>query len=254
MVSPASVDDDEMSDVSMSPETEDEDSDTESGHGTSSTTTTAQAILPPVNNAPSDASRKRKMSSDIQSVGLENVEGIKRAKLEVPQDLVLESIRTAGGRLPVDKSLLPAEIWHHIFTFTPPRALGRLLRVNKRFSSYLDPSSKAIPSVLASLSPSAVKPCQPDLIWQASRRLFRPWMPSPLEGMSELDMWRLACNSACQFCRKIGHPSCPADQWHAGPGENGVRPVWGFGIRTCGSCLQQKTIKVGGYFHYIHYP
>ncbi|XXG99088.1 ARP2/3 actin-organizing complex subunit Sop2 [Hypoxylon texense] len=42
---------------------------------------------------------------------------------------------------PLDKSLLPAEIWHRIFTFTPPRTLGNLLCVNKLFNAYLIPQS-----------------------------------------------------------------------------------------------------------------
>jgi hypothetical protein len=76
-------------------------------------------------------------------------------------------------------------------------------------------------------------------------------MPSPLKGKSELDMFRLACSSSCQFCgkKRQSNPTAGADIWHPGPGENGVIPVWLFGVVTCGTCIQQRCTKVVCKFH-----
>ncbi|OBT44375.1 hypothetical protein VE00_07069 [Pseudogymnoascus sp. WSF 3629] len=247
------IDEDEMSDVSMSAETEDSDSSDDE-----------EMDAPPPESAKHDSttqrpnvtlleniSRKRKVPSD----GSDSPEDIpkgngesghtKRVKLELSPDAAPGSIRTPEGQLPSDKSLLPAEIWNHIFTFASPRTLGRLLRVNKIFRAYLDPQSPASTSVIAPLSCSVVPLRQPEVIWQASRRLFRPWMPNPLNETTELGMWKLSCNFVCDFCDKRQNPvsSISPDQWHSGPGEAGVRPIWAFAIRACGPCLQLRTIK-----------
>ncbi|KFZ07958.1 hypothetical protein V502_09638 [Pseudogymnoascus sp. VKM F-4520 (FW-2644)] len=248
------IDEDDMSDVSMSAETEYSDSSDDE-----------RADAPPPEPAKHDSkaqspiaasslesiSRKRKVPSDTsdspKEIPLGNRESghTKRVKLELSPDAALGSIRTPEGRLPSDRSLLPAEIWHHVFTFASPRTLGRLLRVNKIFRAYLDPQSPASASAIASLSRSVVPLRQPEVIWQASRRLFRPWMPNPLDEMSELDMWKLSCNFVCDFCdkRQNSVSSISPDQWHSGPGEAGVRPIWAFAIRACGPCLQLRTIK-----------
>lgn len=72
-------------------------------------------------------------------------------------------------------------------------------------------------------------------------------MPAPLQGKSELDMWKICCGSTCQFCSKkafIKH-AISLDKWHAGPGVLGVVPVFSLGLRSCGGCLEQKLMKVG---------
>jgi hypothetical protein len=145
-----------------------------------------------------------------------------------------------------DWSLLPAEVWHLIFTFLPPRTLGGLLRVNKLFNSYLHPFSTINvphPSVSNALSVPILKP---NAIWQASRRLFWPHMPTPLRGKAELEMWQLACSSACQHCGKldIRQPRQGIDVLHLGPGADGVAVIWPFATRTCWSCLVQNSATV----------
>lgn len=188
--------------------------------------------------------QKRKMSF---GQGIARGEDHKRIKLDLSGDSALTSFRDKDGHLRADRSLLPAEIWHQIFTFTSPRVLGRLLQVNKVFRAYLDPSSSTHPYNLASLSVSVAQMRSPETIWQASRRLFLPGMPSPLKGFSELDMWRLACTAECQFCDRKGQTISPlsTDQWRSGPGDASVSTIWPFAIRSCGSCLQQKSVKVG---------
>jgi hypothetical protein len=147
---------------------------------------------------------------------------------------------------PQDRSLLPPEIWHHIFTFLPPKQLGNLLSVNKLFNCYLEPSPSPASQPLSQPIPQRPNAClKPDAIWQSSRRLFWPRMPSPLKELSERDMWRLVCSRSCQFCGRKGEKEVGVgDPWHAGPGLNGIATVFPFAITTCGQCLLQGTTKV----------
>jgi hypothetical protein len=242
--------DDSDSDISMSADTEDED-DQAPIPSTIQVNHIGRILEEPGPVSPADlppeGSNKRKYQPSTEDTINGHIsggcpEGI-RKRLR-PDDSV-QNHRTLEGHLREDKSLLPAEIWHNIFTFIPPRNLGLLLRVNKCFNAYLDPSSSQPP--IPPLSRSASQILNPDAIWRASRRFFQPGMPAPLIGKSELDMWKLACSFSCQFCSKKqqSNPPPPIDQWHPGPGENGVIPIWCFGIRTCGSCLQQRSSKVG---------
>lgn len=239
-----SDEDGDSSDVSMSADSDD--SDQESGtilqtnsipdHPQTSTSIAAQS---------QGTKRKLSSSNEIGPVitNDERFEHHKKAKT----DDGLKTFWTTGRHIATDRSLLPVEIWHQILTFVPPKSLGRLLRVNKTFNAYLDASSIYQAPVLTALKRSATPKRQPDAIWQASRRLYRPTMPTPLDGLSELQMWRLACSSSCQFCHKessITNTAPPVDQWHAGPGQSGVRSIWLFRIRSCGDCLQKQSIKV----------
>ncbi|KAI0845621.1 hypothetical protein F5Y00DRAFT_165740 [Daldinia vernicosa] len=158
---------------------------------------------------------------------------IKKVKLDNEGSNQAPSIVTC----PLDKSLLPAEIWHRIFTFTPPRALGNLLCVNKLFSVYLDPSSPYQCKFPPSLSQSSSRLLKPDAIWQLSRRRFWPRMPTPLQQKTELYMWRLACGRRCQFCGETDLVSANSshNQRH--------QPIWPFALRSCESCLVEKTMK-----------
>lgn len=150
---------------------------------------------------------------------------------------------TPGGPVSLDAwkgdlSLLPAEVWHRIFTLVHPTTLGKLLRVNTVFNSYLDPSStpRCGSRRLAGCAPSL----PPDSIWQASRRRFCPRMPAPMKDRTELDMWKLAYPGSCQFCgRPNQEPSIPGiqDKTH-------VSTVWPFALRSCGSCLLRHSTKV----------
>lgn len=147
-----------------------------------------------------------------------------------------------------DRALLPPQIWHHIFTFCPPRSLGVLLVVNKLFNLYLDPASAVSREapVTDPFKSGALVSLKPNAIWQASRRLFWPNMPAPLQSKTELDMWRLACSNRCQSCGKPDgrDSSFPFDVRHPGPGADGVAALWAFGIRMCASCLVENSTKV----------
>ena len=178
------------------------------------------------------ASYKRRRSLDI---GIDNSQGaLKRVRL------------LPGTSLCSDKSLVCPEIWHRVFTFCPPKTLGRLLTVNKLFNLYLDPASPVNRDMPASVKPERV--LKPNAIWQASRRLFWPQMPTPLRSKTELEMWRLACSHRCQHCGKLDERSAaarPPDSRSPGPGRDGVAAIWAFGARFCGSCLLENTLEVG---------
>lgn len=229
--------DESDSDVSMSADSDD-DEDEAPNTSTIQVNQDMNILEQPANV---DKTHKRKYPGAAEDVPNGLPQDIRK---RLKPDEELQSNRTHKGGLPRDKSLLPAELWHHIFTFIPPRNLGLLLSVNKSFNGFLDPSSSG-PST-SPLSKSVLSIMKPDAIWRASRRFFLSGMPSPLNGKSELDMLRLACSSSCQFCGKKIQPcpTVPVDLWHPGPGENGVIPIWSFGVVTCGPCIQQRCMKV----------
>ncbi|OIW34739.1 hypothetical protein CONLIGDRAFT_568200, partial [Coniochaeta ligniaria NRRL 30616] len=190
------------------------------------------------------ASKKRKSpggdSQGSETGELSSSETHKKARL----DNGTENSSVNNG-LVLDKSLLAPEVWHHIFTFCPPKALGNLLCVNKLFHQYLNPSSSAQIDTPSSAPRGVLSVLKPNNIWLKSRRFFWPHMPAPLRSMSELSMWRLLCSTKCQECRKSDtrDAELPADNVHNGPGLEGVTLLWPFGIRVCGPCLLEKAIK-----------
>jgi hypothetical protein len=241
--------DDSDSDVSMSAETDDEDEEAlrPSTIQVNPVGRTAEQSIPlATTDGPAETSNKRKYEdiTEVTTHGHVATSTTEEVRKRLKPVDVVKSLETPEGNSCQDKSLLPAEIWHNIFTFIPPRSLGLLLRVNKCFNAYLDPSSSK--SSPAPLSRPAVKLLKADAIWKASRVLFRPGMPAPLTGKSELDMWKLASSFSCQFCGKKQLPNHPPiDPWRPGPGEIGNIPIWSFGVRTCGKCLQERSSKVG---------
>jgi hypothetical protein len=235
--------DDSASDVSMSAETETDDEDTPIAQVTLEPHQLERKIslaTPPT--AKVDSSNKRKYSEPMDYIPNGHITPQEDRKRQKPDDFI-QSFRTPNGILQQNKSLLPAEIWHHIFSFLHPRNLGILLRVNRSFHAYLTSPSSALS--VTPLSKSVAQILTSDAIWRASRRLHLPGMPTPMKGRSELDMWKIACAASCQFCGKRPFTSeVSQDQWHPGPGENGVTPIWSFGIHTCGPCFQQRSEKV----------
>lgn len=139
---------------------------------------------------------------------------------------------------------LPDEILQHIFSFVDPISLGCLMCVKRSFRILLDPAM-SLPQPSGQVKSLSIR--RQDLIWATSRKTFLPGFPKPMEGLTELDMWKLIRGHACQFCRKRPLPNPPAlgsSPWNAGPAYNGVRSIWPFRIRTCSSCLEHRIIKV----------
>ncbi|KIV89892.1 hypothetical protein, variant [Exophiala mesophila] len=152
---------------------------------------------------------------------------------------------TSGQRSTALLSDLPPEIWQHIFCHVDPVALGRLMRVNRLFRSLLDP---AVPLPEPSGVDKAIglRLRKQDLVWAISRKTFLSGFPRPLEGMTELAMWRLVRGTTCYFCNASSlrpPPSASHSPWNAGPGKDSVRTIWPFRVRACTSCLKPRLIK-----------
>ncbi|KAL1841490.1 hypothetical protein VTJ49DRAFT_6981 [Mycothermus thermophilus] len=156
-----------------------------------------------------------------------------------------KDVLPVGARVLNPSSRLAPEVWHHVFTFCPPKSLGNLLAVNKLFNRFLDPASPFPKDVRLRATSGALQPLEPNAIWQASRRRFWPQMPVPLQSKTELDMWRLACFSRCQGCGKVSSQQPPSfpDPRRPGPGTGGVAIIWAFGRRLCASCLLTQSYK-----------
>ncbi|KAL8952068.1 MAG: hypothetical protein Q9222_001979 [Ikaeria aurantiellina] len=145
--------------------------------------------------------------------------GAKRARTNSSLPIKAFSTDAHAGPAP-----LPPELWQHVFRFVPPVFLGRLLRVNHAFHSYLTSSGNGSRS-MEQASGRAIQPLDAEAIWAASRRRFAPGLPKPLRGLTELDMWRLLRGQVCQICCKakisvdllLSSSDCPSFLLHALP-------------------------------------
>ena len=138
---------------------------------------------------------------------------------------------------------LTVPIWRTILGFVPPVFLGRMLRVSRRFRNLLDPVGSDVSGQVSNNSEAV----ESESTWVASRRRFAPGLPKNLPGKRDLDMWRLIRGNQCQICH-VKKPLCTSgastDQLQAGPGNLGVRVIWAFGLRCCGSCLDSSSEQV----------
>ncbi|KAH0545037.1 hypothetical protein FGG08_000808 [Glutinoglossum americanum] len=193
----------------------------------------------------------RSSTSSQNSPGQSNSN--KRVKIDHSGDMAvanyadMEPFRDAAGSILQDKSDMPSEVWHYVFTLVPPRDLASLMRVNHMFNEFLTPSMNDAKRLSTASSRNAIlRVLDADFIWSASRKMFHPDLPRPPFGMSELDMWKLLYGRACQFCGKPGSSatgSTAENQFEPGPGESGVKIIWQFGVRSCGTCLQERSEK-----------
>lgn len=147
--------------------------------------------------------------------------------------------------IPSDRSQLPGEMWQYIFTCLPPYSLGRLMCVNKIFHTLLAPDGVLPAPQLA--AHGALSLTDQDHLWSLSRRAFFRGMPRPLFSRSEYATWKLIRGNGCEFCGKINHSTLPpvsTSPWAAGPGNDYVRVIWAFAVRSCGNCLRARLQKV----------
>ena len=148
---------------------------------------------------------------------------------------------------PGDQSLDPTS-WQRIFLFLPPAALARCLRVCRKFHLYLTGTKLEIcqASNIALMGPAAEVPVlDGDAIWGHARKIHFNQLPRPLLGFTELQMLQLLGAHTCQDCQKRYVPSPANSPFKSGPGRNGVRVIWPFGVRLCGACLEQNITRVG---------
>ena len=136
---------------------------------------------------------------------------------------------------------LPVEIWQQIFLYLPPAMLCRCLRVGKSFNSYLT-TTKAL--LAPKKGPTKVRLLDSEAIWAHARKTFFPNLPRPLSRCSELQMLQLVGGRKCQFCMRTPEPSPATTPFNCGPGHDGLRVIWPFGIRACGRCIENNTLKV----------
>ncbi|KAF2187107.1 hypothetical protein K469DRAFT_570881 [Zopfia rhizophila CBS 207.26] len=132
---------------------------------------------------------------------------------------------------------LPPQVWQHIFLSCSLAELGRLLQVNRSFHSYLTDVrnvSNAKPAY------GFLRLLKSESIWAAARNAHPTKPPKPLPGFSELRIWQLIWGKKCQFCGKQASSSPGEKIWQKGPGPNGVRTIWPFGTRSCGTCLIER--------------
>ena len=158
--------------------------------------------------------------------------------------LVMSGLASSTRKEPSHQEL-PASVWQYIFTFVPPVFLGRLLRVNRAFNRYL--TGFLSENELEQNFHGGIQPMHPEAIWKASRRYFCPGVPRPLQGMSELSMWKLLRGSGCQFCSKSeleGPNITDATPLKSDSRPGRVRFFWSFGIRSCVSCMKTNSRAV----------
>ncbi|KAF2088242.1 hypothetical protein K490DRAFT_40309 [Saccharata proteae CBS 121410] len=127
---------------------------------------------------------------------------------------------------------LPAQVWQNIFLYLPPVDLGRLLQVNRAFHTYL--TQVAEPSNGSQRFPGRLRLLGSETIWSSARKLHFPSLPKPLLTHAEWAMWSLLKSRRCQFCGLMPRDLPALDGiGETGPGSDGVRVVWPFGIRSC---------------------
>ena len=166
----------------------------------------------------------------------------KKQRLDTPaatlSDLSRESPRLDHA------TILPPEILQHVFSFVDPYSLARLMVVCQAFSVLIDPS-RTLPSSHAALKRLRLR--DQNELWTLSRRAFSPCAPRPMGSMNELQSWQLVRGHSCQLCGKkpvIKGAFLPTSPWNQGPGSDGIRRIWPFQIRSCGSCLVARLVKV----------
>lgn len=176
---------------------------------------------------------KRKANA-TNGVSCDSVEGqAKKRKLSFPTHSRSDTYQARD---------LPPELWQHLFTFLSPANLAHCLRVCRKFNILLT-TTKAQP--LVKKNQNRPRMIESEAIWTQARKAYFSQLPRPLLGFSELQMLQLIATRECQFCHRIPVPAPASTPFNAGPGPDGVRVIWPFGIRTCGSCLQNNTLTVG---------
>ncbi|KAL8860105.1 MAG: hypothetical protein Q9178_003369 [Gyalolechia marmorata] len=164
---------------------------------------TAYAV-PAHSGDPKTDSRREYFAGHSQSIPRDDVRplsGPKRVRING-----LQPAQASPPRSQTRPTVLPPELWHHVFRFVPPVFLGRLLRVNHAFHSYLTSNAAERKPEETSSYTGVVRPLDAEAIWAASRKRFAPGLPKPLRNLKELDMWRLLRGQACQLCGQTKDP------------------------------------------------
>ncbi|GAM91445.1 hypothetical protein ANO11243_094950 [Dothideomycetidae sp. 11243] len=157
---------------------------------------------------------------------------------EVPQP---KRVRFDTPRPTLASLSLP--VLQHILGFLAPSDLITCLHVNRRMRQSL-----TIEHVPITNNAHTLSTVDGNEIWRTSRTLFLPQLQDPLEGLSEMQMLFLLLGNRCEQCNQPPTFFPPKTVfWNYGPGRNGsqtgVRIIWPFGIRLCGTCFESSTAK-----------
>lgn len=189
----------------------------------------------------STPSRSASPEPRVETVAVKN----KRKLCEVP-DMTQECSAIEASkrqRLSPQSAVarLPEECWQQIFLHLSPTMLCKCLRVSKTFHKYLTAHTEP-PATKKNGRKLRLLDCES--IWAHSRKTHYPSMPRPLSRFSEMQMLGLILGAKCQFCDRNPVTSPATTLFNAGPGTDGVRVIWPFGVRSCGACLEERTMKV----------
>lgn len=191
-------------------------------------------------DGPSHAGEKRKLSdADPHAANaLAGAPNSKKARLSFPPAYTSAAAPNTSG--------WPPELWQTVFMHLSPAMLSRCLRVCKSFNFYLTHLKASNPAGKKEATKARMQ--DSEAVWTHSRKTAYPTMPRPLLDFSELQMLQLIGGSTCQSCGRP-HVKPPATNvFNAGPGETGVRVIWPFRLRLCGTCLTNESLNVSDCF------
>ncbi|PNS15869.1 hypothetical protein CAC42_7975 [Sphaceloma murrayae] len=135
---------------------------------------------------------------------------------------------------------LPQPFLQHAFTYLNPLDLRACEDTCRTFRKCLT-SSKA--GIVA--TNSALAAASSDDIWQASWDRCADQLPELLVGITAKRMIQLLLYDHCESC--FTRPKTAPTRgifWNSGPSATGVRVMWQFQARLCGSCFETTTAKV----------
>jgi len=146
---------------------------------------------------------------------------------------------------------LPTELWQRVFSSLPPDDLCRCLRVNHAFHSYLTQADVSMSVKPLYRGVDHLQVMDSESVWVGSRKVFAPSLPRPLlPGITERELLSLLGRSVCQSCgAQPSERTMMASS--VGPGQYGVRIIWPFAKRLCGSCFSNECMTVGHLFRSV---
>lgn len=137
-------------------------------------------------------------------------------------------------------SRLPPELWLKIALNMSPASLAKCLRVCKTLNFYLTGWT----ATQSAGTRDATRVPDSNAVWTHVRKAVYPTLPRPMQGLSELEMLQLIGNLHCQSCGKEHVKPLATNVFNAGPGESGVRVIWPFRLRLCGTCFANQSLTV----------
>jgi hypothetical protein len=156
-----------------------------------------------------------------------------------------------GRTVPSSAAGLSRELWLKVFEYLPPKDLGRLMRVNQAFTSWLTysvPFCSDHQQDHASLGHTL----DAETIWRQARRRTHGHLPRPLHSFTELEMWRLIGGQRCEVCLRSPEAISMNNYWETPSSRSSPEPeprdiqiYWSIGVRICRDCFHKIAKRVG---------